>query len=111
MSFYGAFTQGGGSKTRLATGLLSHRPFRTSVCASRELISEPRPAAKTDFLHISDPIFLTFIANQVKEPSERWGQKDGLDQKGVPQNRIFSYDIGSRAPNRNGNMWLCGTVL
>ena len=27
--------------------------------------------AKTDFLHISDPIFLTLITNQVKEPSER----------------------------------------
>ena len=36
--FDGHLTQGGGSKTRLATGLLSHRPFRTSVCASRELI-------------------------------------------------------------------------
>jgi hypothetical protein len=33
---------------------------------------------KKDFLHISDPIFLTFIV--LKQLSERWGQKDRLDQ-------------------------------
>ena len=35
--FDGHLTQGGGSKTRLAAGLVSYRPYRTLVCAGREL--------------------------------------------------------------------------
>ena len=83
------------SRRRAEAALSPRRSLRRSLGwrATKEGVQSPESKAgmvqtKTDFLHISDPIFLTLIANQVKEPSERWGQKDGF-AAGGPHNRIF----------------------